>query len=626
MALPSSASPTQTAPPPPVSRSWLLARLDSLLSEPLRKALPADLVRYRLLVGVACFFVLFNTLYALGALWAGLPPAPSLVASLLYMSVLVLARRASTIQPPSALLLACMAIAIIGATFEGRVPFVSTHAISTLIPVFAVYLAGARVGFFVTLTLLIALCVGYPLYFTLAGLSLPHLSPSLFWLMHLFSGLSLLGAWGIGALHNTARDAAQGSREQTLKALQQSENKLSSLLESTDDPALSMDKEGRLITANAAAKQVHFQQFGKEAVVGQPFWVEEPERARRWAPYMAQAFSGQRVRFEDEFELRGSLRLMDISLSPLLGEDGQVVGLTLFARDITLRKEAESRLGEMHRALLDVSRQAGMAEVATGVLHNVGNTLNSVNISTGLVTDRLRASRVSSLVRAAQLLHKHTADLPTFFTQDPKGQMFPAFLLTLSRQLQEERDALLQEMRSLSEGVDHIKSIVSMQQRHASTAGVQEQVELPQLIDEALRLHAASFEQLGIRIERDYAPVPPLSVDRHKLLQILVNLMSNARHALMESPRQDKRLIIGIRPEPDGNQVRIQVTDTGVGIAPENLPRLFMQGFTTKRTGHGFGLHISALAAEELRGRLSSESPGLGQGATFTLELPLEPS
>ncbi len=72
----------------------------------------------------------------------------------------------------------------------------------------------------------------------------------------------------------------------------------------------------------------------------------------------------------------------------------QVLGLTLFGRDITARKEAEARLGEMHRTLVDVSRQAGMAEIATGVLHNVGNTLNSVNISTGLVMDQLRQSRV----------------------------------------------------------------------------------------------------------------------------------------------------------------------------------------------------------------------------------------
>jgi two-component system sensor kinase FixL len=633
MAMPPSASAAQAVPPPApaqkppptphASLSWLLERLDSLLSEPLRKALPADLVRHRLLVGAACFFVLFNLLYSLGALWSGLAPYPGLVASLIYLSVLFLARRSATIQPPATLLLTALALVLVAACVEGNAPFISTHAICTLIPVLAVYLAGARVGLFVTLILIVALSLGYPLYFTLAGLATQYPTPYVFWLAHLLTGITLLGAWGVGTLHNAARDASQGSLERTLQALKQSENKLSSLLESTDDPVLSLDRQGRLISANSAARHMHFQRFGHEPVVGQRFWVADPERIQKWAPHVAQVHTGQRVRFEDEFEVQGSPRLMDIRLSPLLDADGQPVGVTVFARDITTRKEAESRLGEMHRALLDVSRQAGMAEVATGVLHNVGNTLNSVNVSTSLVMDRLRLSRVSGLARATQLLREHTADLPSFLTEDPQGQKLPAYLLALSAQLQQERDALLQEMRALSEGVDHIKSIVSMQQRHASFAGVREEVAMPLLIDEALRLHAASFEQLGIRIERDYAQVPALSVDRHKLLQILVNLLSNARHALMESPREDKRLSIGIRLKPDGRHVSIDVTDNGVGIAPENLPRLFMQGFTTKRTGHGFGLHISALAAAELQGRLTCASPGPGQGATFTLELPL---
>ncbi|WP_224248225.1 two-component system sensor histidine kinase NtrB [Hyalangium gracile] len=612
-----------SAAPPPPSRNWLLERLDSLLSEPLRKGVPTDLVRYRLLVGAACFLVLFNAIYTAGAMWSGLSPYPSAAAALLYVGVLIVARRSATPQPPAAMLLTSMMFAILGACAEGRVPLISTHTICALLPVFAVYLAGARVGLFITLFMVVALALVFPLYFTLAELTLPPISPSLFWLMHLFSGISMLGTWGVGALHNAATDAAQSSREQTLRALRQSENKLSSLLESTDDLVLAIDREGRLIAANAAALQFHLLRFGRAPQVGEQLPEESPERTRRWAPHVARVFEGMRVRFEDEFDLQGTRLSMDIRLSPLLDANGQTVGMTLFSRDITARREAEARLGEMHRALLDVSRQAGMAEVATGVLHNVGNTLNSVNVSAGLVMDRLRLSRVSNLARAVQLLREHTGDFPSFLTHDPRGQQLPDYLMALSEQLQYERDALLQEMHSLSEGVDHIKSIVSMQQRHASSAGVQEEVELPLLIDEALRLHAGAYEARGIRIERDYAPVPSLSVDRHKLLQILVNLLSNARDALMESPRQDKRLLIGIRPAPEGKRVLIQVTDNGVGIAPESLPRLFTQGFTTKKTGHGFGLHISALAAMELRGRLTCDSPGLGQGATFTLDLPV---
>jgi signal transduction histidine kinase len=277
----------------------------------------------------------------------------------------------------------------------------------------------------------------------------------------------------------------------------------------------------------------------------------------------------------------------------------------------------------MHRTLVDVSRQAGLTEIATGVLHNVGNTLNSVNVSATLVTEGLRKLSVSRLAKSAGLLHQHAAELPRFLTSDPIGKLLPRYLQVLSQQLSAEQEALMKEMSSLHEAVEHLKAIVSMQQRYARTGSAVEQVAVPRLIDEALRLNAVSFERLGIRLERDYAEVPPLCVDRHKLLQILVNLLSNAQHALVSSSTEDKRLRIQLRLAPGGQWLRIQVEDNGVGITAEDQRRLFSQGFTTKKTGHGFGLHISALSATELKGRLSGTSPGPGQGATFTLELPL---
>jgi signal transduction histidine kinase len=278
----------------------------------------------------------------------------------------------------------------------------------------------------------------------------------------------------------------------------------------------------------------------------------------------------------------------------------------------------------MHRTLLDVSRQAGMAEIATGVLHNVGNTLNSVNVSATLVAERLRGSRVSGLAKAAGMLAEHAGDMGRFFTEDPKGRQLPQYLIALAGQLVEERDALLGEIKGLTESVEHIKSIVSMQQAHARLGGVVERLPVPPLIDDALRLHAVSLERQGIQVRREDEPVPPILVDRHKLLQILLNLVSNARHALMDSGRPDKVLTIRIRPGARAGWLRIEVADNGVGIAPEHAERLFTQGFTTKKDGHGFGLHISALAATDMGGTLTCASAGAGQGATFTLELPVE--
>ncbi|KFE62653.1 ATP-binding protein [Hyalangium minutum] len=629
-ALPSSppepAAPLASPSLPPEKTPWLLGLLDALLSEPLRKASPADLVRHRILAGAACFLFLLNAVVVLWLIEMSQPVTPAVIVSLLYLSVLVLTRQGHTITAPAILLLATMTVGLVGMIYMDPNPRGGTHAVTMLLPALAVYLVGPRLGLLFTLFLCLSLGLGQPLYRVTAGHVLPGPETTKLWFSYGIAGIAFLGAWVLGVLHSTAKDAAQTTLERTLKVLRKRESQLGSVIDSTDDLIVSLDPQGNLLTANAAAMQRYRQLYGRELQPGHDFFVQAPPEVREaWAARITQVLQGRRLRFEEQPMVRTGNEMMDISINPILGEDGQPLGITIFSRDITARKEAESRLGEMHRTLVDVSRQAGMAEIATGVLHNVGNTLNSVNISTGVVLDQLRKSRLSNLAKAAQLMREHASDFPAFFSQDPQGRKLPPYLIALSDELQEERDGVMREMRALGESVEHIKSIVSMQQKHARAGGTVEELAVPQLIDEALRLHAVSFERLGIQIDREYAQVPPILVDRHKLLQILVNLLSNARHALVGSPAPEKHLTIRVLRSPEGNRLRIEVQDNGMGIVPENLPRMFSQGFTTKKDGHGFGLHISALAAEEMQGRLSCGSSGPGQGATFTLELPLSP-
>jgi PAS domain S-box-containing protein len=408
-----------------------------------------------------------------------------------------------------------------------------------------------------------------------------------------------------------------------METLRESERQLSSLIESTDDYVMSVDTEGRRVTANRPVQRLISTLTGSELPAGAPLFPPQPQAP--WSELQVifrRALTGQRGRTEVEFLLDGQPRTVESTASPVLSEEGQVVGVTFFGRDITARKQAESRLTELHRSLLDVSRQAGMAEVATGVLHNVGNTLNSVNVSVGLMSERLRGSRVPGLARAMELLKQHLPSLASYLTQDERGRQLPSYLIAVSEQLVQEHEALQSEVQSLSESVEHIKSVVSMQQENARFVGVVEQVRVPQLLDDALKLHALSFEKQGIHVRREYTEVPPVQLDRHKLLQILLNLLSNARHALLDSGRKDKLLTLRIGWARVGEMLRIEVADNGVGIAPESQPRLFTQGFTTKKDGHGFGLHISALAASEMGGALTCSSPGPGQGASFFLELP----
>ena len=298
----------------------------------------------------------------------------------------------------------------------------------------------------------------------------------------------------------------------------------------------------------------------------------------------------------------------------------RLVGIDL---DVTARVKAETRERALQAQLRDASRNAGMAEVATNVLHNVGNVLNSVNVSASLVMDSVKAPRVQALRMVAELLAQHRDRLAEFFATDSRAALLPDYLLELAQHLGAEQQATAQELASLRKNIDHIKEVVTMQQRYAKLAGVTETVSVAGLVEDSLRLIDGSPAARPVALEREFEAVPPIFVDKHKVLQILVNLVRNARHACEAAATDAGRIVVRVANRTGG--VRVAVSDNGVGIAAENLTRIFSYGFTTKSNGHGFGLHSGALAARELGGALHVESPGPGRGATFTLDLPLQP-
>lgn len=297
----------------------------------------------------------------------------------------------------------------------------------------------------------------------------------------------------------------------------------------------------------------------------------------------------------------------------------------VWSRSLRRRVEAQTQvIRRNEQQLITVSRQAGMAEVATSVLHNVGNVLNSVNISVQVATAAVHKSKVTSVKRLATLLQEKSSDLGGFLTQDPKGRALPEYLATLGDHLVTEQAALLEELKSLGQNVQHINDVVAMQQNFARAGGVTEIVKVSELIDDAVRMNAGGFQRHHVQIIRDYDAhtSPELTVDRHKVLQILVNLVSNAKYACSASGQKERRVTFRVS-QGDG-KVSIACVDNGIGIPPENLERIFNHGFTTKKDGHGFGLHGAANVAREMGGRLFVHSDGVGRGATFTLELPLQ--
>lgn len=285
-------------------------------------------------------------------------------------------------------------------------------------------------------------------------------------------------------------------------------------------------------------------------------------------------------------------------------------------------KEKNHQLESTKSKLIEVSRQAGMAEIATGVLHNIGNVLNSVNVSANLLEEKIQASNVDRLPQISELLESNLGGLDDFLKNDSKGQRILPYLRELGIQISNQNAESMTELESLRTGIVHIKSVISSQQSFAKPVGIIQLENLVELIDDALEMSDLQIRGLKIEITKKLQVLEPVGIDRHRIMQILLNLLSNAKQAMLGA-QQDPHLEI-VLARKDGNSCLISVTDNGVGIDHKNMNNIFSHGFTTKPDGHGFGLHNSALAAIEMNGSLQCDSAGIDQGATFALTLPLD--
>ena len=301
------------------------------------------------------------------------------------------------------------------------------------------------------------------------------------------------------------------------------------------------------------------------------------------------------------------------------------VNKELQASNEGLEQRVEDRTRELkdtQSELLDTARQAGMAEIATNVLHNVGNVLNSVNISADLVTRKLRTSKALGLGKAMQLINEHTHDLGEFITRDEKGKLLPGYLNQLVDAIAIEQQSITEELAQLSKSVDHIKDIVATQQSYAGASSLVEPLHVSDLLEDALRMNSGALTRHHVTVVKEYSDVPRVMGDKHRLLLILINLISNAKYAMSDLSDRPRQMTLGVKVV-DNATLQVSVKDEGEGIAPENMTRIFAHGFTTRKEGHGFGLHSCALAAIEMNGHLSAFSDGPGKGALFTLQIPL---
>jgi PAS domain S-box-containing protein len=383
------------------------------------------------------------------------------------------------------------------------------------------------------------------------------------------------------------------------------------------------DREGRFIALTRAKAARHDRE--PDAMVGRSdadfFSAEHVQWARVDEESVMATGEPTLSRIEKVEWLDGAVSWSQTTRLPLRDDKGDTFGTIGITYDITEQQRLALDLEKTRRDLMDASRLAGMAEVATGVLHNVGNVLTSLNVSASVIATALRYSKADSLAKLAALVGEHEADIGAFITQDPKGRRVPEFIDSLSHHMLEQRDRLLNEITGLQQNIDHIKEIITMQQSYATTMGVVEALDPVALVEDSLRMNAGALIRHSVSVLREFHPVPRMRAEKAKVLQILVNLIRNAKYALDDGGAADKVMIVRVAPGAPG-RIAITIADNGIGIAPENMSRIFQHGFTTRATGHGFGLHSAKRAAAEMDGTLSVHSAGLGAGASFTLDLP----
>jgi PAS domain S-box-containing protein len=319
----------------------------------------------------------------------------------------------------------------------------------------------------------------------------------------------------------------------------------------------------------------------------------------------------------------GEIRWVRVRGFQVRDADDKLVCHTGIVTDVTERKLAQAELDASQKQLMEASRRAGMAEIATNVPHNVGNILNSVAVSAGMVRAALRTSRAKGLKQAVQMMDGHADGLGDFLASDEKGRLLPAYLRDISLALQHEQEDMIAELEHLNRGIDHIRDVVTMQQSYASRAGAVAPVRINELVEDAVRINEPKLARDNVTVVREVGAVPKAQLDRARVLQILVNLIGNASDAVRASTAGARRITVRADAAP-GNRLRLSVRDEGEGISEVNLTRIFAHGFTTRKHGHGFGLHSCVQAAAEMSGTLAVYSEGPGRGATFTLELPLE--
>ncbi|WP_428261173.1 sensor histidine kinase [Haliangium sp.] len=601
---------------------------------------PDKQMRARMLVAftlaISCLLAFTSVLLVLSRSWALVGVT---VGSLgCAASAPIILRRTGSVAKAATPLLLVSALSIYGVALTKDGLYIGTCTSAVMVAFLSFYLLGVRYGavYFTVMVILAALAVVVHVTGNEFSVEIAQrVGDPLYYGGSLIFGLAITGAL---AYHfESVRQRALSSLGDALVTVEHNERQLSSLVESTDARICSFDRELRLQVVNRSFAEAAAAQRGHEPSLGHLLdQAVDAAQIERWRPSIEHALErvapcvleetdpGDEVAADSDDQGRAQgEHHRETAFYPII-EAGRAVGVVLFSQDITERKRAQSEVKRLNAELVELSRQAGMATVASEVLHTAGNILNSVNVSATVLDERLRGFRAHRFSEFVTLVESNADDLATWFHQDARGRNIREMLRAFAGHFAAQQRGMSEEVIALRDRMALLAQVIEAQSQ-ARRVNLVEECSVAEIVDIALALDSPRWAQMGVDVQRSIPSLPALRVDKHKVLEILVSLIGNARHALRDSGRPAKRVCVRVERVGE-DRVAIHVEDNGVGIAEEDLDRIFQRGFTTKEHCRGFGLHSSAHAAEQLRGRLSCHSDGPGQGAIFTFELPLKPS
>ena len=402
------------------------------------------------------------------------------------------------------------------------------------------------------------------------------------------------------------------------RELEESEARIQAVINNMGEGVITFNEQCELTSANMAAKKI--------------FQLEE---SLPKTTYISDLFGTQFDDMDETMLIRGRCQIeckgmrsngtivpIEVTLTTMNIADEKI--RVCLVRDISQRVEAQLQLDKVQKQLVESAHKSGMAEMAVGVLHNIGNILNSVSLSAEEITRVVSRSKIQGLNKANDLLKQHIENVSDFITNDERGKKLPEYYLKLGEALDEENKKIMSEVHTLTEKTVMMKEVISTQQEYAKAESLIQSVDISSLIEDAIKVQSAALSRSGVNINRDFEDGLHCEVHKSKLLQVITNLIKNSNDAMKHNDDHNKTKELLVKTSSDESYVQIEVLDNGSGIDTKNIKKIFSHGFTTKNDGHGFGLHASANAMTEMNGKIEVQSDGLQKGSRFTISIPMQ--